>query len=473
MSSVSVADPGAFCGAELTLVNRCRAHGIACCEAEDAVVLDLRDPATIAGLGVMVRALDGQQPARALRKTQYPRIAIYSGAAIGYPYWAYYAHAFLSLGLTFVPLSADDVAAGRLHDFTALVLPGGFATWGLDRAEGIAGIDAAIRSFIMTGGVLLGSCGGAFYVSEGRPGWLGVIDATPKFTQEYLATGAALVSISVDNCDLARGLPEAIELPYYHGPVYANRPRAAAALGSFRTYIQASRLFIDNPLDPGFFQAEMQGSPAIFHATFGRGAVLAFSPHPEMGEFVRKGIILESYVRHFLPIRGHRVMDQTLRFLAKDDSASFRLIYNALRHLGLFGEEDAEGVGRWPVLTDETSALLAALSDVDAALARMDTVIDQQVAAETPAMQVLLRMEVNRRRDEWRAVMQALRAQSKDGGLDRDLVSGLTAALRDAVVSLSSCGKIAENLVLSELPVRLCAAALRLILSDRVLRAGR
>ena len=477
MSPIGIADPGAFCGTELTLLNRCRARGIACREEAGTFLLGGGDPETLAALGVTARRQAG---GAVLDLSRRARVAIYAGAAIGYPYWAYYAHALLAIGLTFVPLSAEHVAAGRLDEFDALVLPGGFATWGLDRAEGIAGVDAAIRAFIAAGGVLLGSCGGAFYVSEGRPGWLGIVDATPKFTQEYLVTGTALVSVSLDGDELARGLPEAVEMPYYHGPVFDARSRRAMTRGRFRTYIQPNRLFIDNPLDKDLFRAEMQNMPAILQASHGKGAVLVFSPHPEMGEFVRKGIILESYVRPFLPVRGHDVMDQTLRFLARDDSAGFRLIHNAFGVLGLFEAAGGEGERRVAAPSDEAGdeagALLAALATVDEALAGIDRAIDGQVATEAPAMQALLAAEFTRRRTEWDKVLPALRQAIAQGPLPADLSVGLTAALHDAATSLSrsgklaQSGKLAENLVLTEMPVRLAASALRLILCDRALK---
>ncbi len=123
---------------------------------------------------------------------------------------------------------------------------------------------------------MIGSCGGAFYASEGRPGWLGAIDATPKFTQEYLLTGAAVLGISITDRLLNKGLPEAIELPYYHGPIYSNADRTAATLGHFRNYVEESRLFIDNPLDRGLFDREIKQAPAILVAGAGKGKILAF-----------------------------------------------------------------------------------------------------------------------------------------------------------------------------------------------------
>ncbi len=463
MAALRLGDPGAFAGAPLVFLNRCRAHAIPGGESADGFVVDARTGAAAERFGLEPGNTDADA-----QLSRLPRIAIYCGNAIGYPYWGYYAHALLSLGLTYTTLAADSIVAGGLRDFDLLVMPGGFATWGLDRAEHMSGVDAAIGSFIADGGALIGSCGGAFYASEGRPGWLGAIDAMPKFTQEYLLTGAAVLSVSITDPVLRRGLPEAVEMAYYHGPVYSKSERSAPTLGYFRSFIEESRLFIDNPLDHALFERDMKDAPAILAAGTGKGKVLIFSPHPEMGEFLRKGITFESYIRHFLPIRGHNVMDETLRFFMKEDCAGFRLIYNAISYLGLFDEKDA--AAKAPASeTIDTAELLQALASVDAALASMFEHLAAQAESETTAMKTLLAAEFGRTRQEWGDVLSGLRAECEAGAIDRTLVKGLTTALRDAAISLKSAWRLAENLVLTELPVRLCAAALRLVLCDRAL----
>jgi len=333
MTNLGLADGGAFAGSTLTFLNRCRSQGLAVGESANGFIVSASAGRAAVDVGLSPFAETSMD---ATMWASAPRVAIYAGEAIGYPYWGYYAHALFSIGLGFHAVTGAEVAAGCLGSYDLLVMPGGFATWGLDRAEGISGIDAAIGQFIQDGGAYMGSCGGAFYMSNGRPGWHGAVDAMPKFTQEYLKTGAGMLGISVDDPVMGRGLPEIVEVPYYHGPIYAAGERTAEALGQFRNYVCESRLFIENPLSPIMFEDEMRDTPAIFMSDFGKGKVLTFSPHPEMGEFVRKGIALQGYVRHFLPIRGFKVMDQTLQFFMKEDCAGFRLIYNAIGRLGLF-----------------------------------------------------------------------------------------------------------------------------------------
>lgn len=389
-----------------------------------------------------------------------PRIALYCGDAVGFPYWGYYAHALLSIGLAFRPVDAAGLVAGALDDRDVLVMPGGFATWGLDRAETLAGVDAAIRRFLAGGGAYLGSCGGAFYVSSGRPGWIGAIDATPRFTQEYLSTGAAMISLSVTDPVLGHDLPEAIEMPYYHGPAYSTQERRAVTLGLFRDHICPSRLFIDNPLDARGFDAILRQTPAILASEDRR--VIAFSPHPEMGEFVRKGIALGGYIAHYLPIRGTKVMDETLRFYAKEDSPGFRLIGNAIRSFGPFPAAAATDEAGGAELEAAAAVLTATGEAVDRSMRRLAELAE----AESDEMAGLLHLEFARLASEWREVREDLSAQIRsDEPIDAAVLQSVEHALRASVTMLGAERPLTlpERLVLTELPVRIAAAGLRLM----------
>jgi len=465
MTIFKLADRGAFTGIPLTFLNRCRAYQFPAADGAEGFVVDGQLAEAAARLGLTGEAAEGLPETSAP-----PRIAIYAGEAVGYPYWAYYAHSLLSLGLTFSPIDGRQIVAGALSDYDLLVMPGGFATWGLDRAENLAGIDAAIHAFISAGGAFMGSCGGGFYASDGRPGWLRAIDATPNYTQEYLSTGAAVLGISVSDPVLGRGLPEAIELPYYHGPVYSNSVRAAVSLGHFRNFISESRLFIDNPLAPSLFDREMKNTPAVLSANLGRGKVIIFSPHPEMGEFLRKGIVLEAYVRRFLPIRGFKVMDETLRFFMKEDCAGFRLIYNALVYLGLFERRGDGAISEMKKVSPHE--LLQLLNELDAAMIASFVRLEALACSETEAMHHLLSAEFERLKQEWQDVLAGIRTECAAGLVDIRLVDGLVGVLQASLPSLEAPSKPTETLVLTEMPIRLCAAGLRIMRCDNALETS-
>jgi hypothetical protein len=283
-------------------------------------------------IGVATLAFAGAVPKSAVRLSA-PRVALFTGEATGYPYYAYYSLCLLRLGLPYVPVDGKAIADGALDHADVFIIPGGFATWGLDAAEDVSGADAAMRRFLERGGSAIGSCGGAFYLSAGRPGWMGTANAKPRFTHEYLKSGVGLVNVSLAPGRLSLGLPPTLEIPYYHGPLYDELGAGIEVAGTFRDLVMAGRIGIDNPLDEDKFARTMAGRPAILKAAGARGRAVLFSPHPEMGDLVRKYTALDGYARPYLPIRGLPVLRDTMRHYRTTDSPSFRLVLNAIHDL--------------------------------------------------------------------------------------------------------------------------------------------
>ena len=265
----------------------------------------------------------------------HPRIALFAGAASSYPFFAYYAMALARLGFDFELVDGAAIAGGVLDRFDLLVLPTEFSVWGLDAAEGVQGADAAVRHFLAEHGAAIGSGGGAFYLSTGRPGWSNTALARPVYTHEYLRTGVGLVSVQLGADSLGFGCPPTVEMPYYHGPVFAELDRAVFSAGIFDRLVMPGHLFVANPLDEGFFRREMAGHTAIIRAETRRGRAVLFSANPEMGDLVRKYIALDGYVARYLPIRGEAAMADTLRHYRPLDPLSWRLILNAIHSLML------------------------------------------------------------------------------------------------------------------------------------------
>ncbi len=429
------------------------------------------------GLAVAAQSFGLQSSVQEIRSKvaplQTPRIILFCGASIGYPYYAYYAHSLLSLGLSYSHAVATDITAGILNDADVLIIPGGFANWGLDRAENHDGVDHAIEQFLQKGGALIGSCGGAFYASQGRPGWLGLIDAKPIFTHEYLQTGAAVVNVQLTNTELRGDLPETLELTYYHGPVYDDRNRLSKTLARYAQYVLPSRLLIDNPLERARYETLMQGKPAILEGHATQGRIIVFSPHPEMGDFVRKGIALDGYIRHYLPLRGFKTMDETLRFYAQEDCLGFRLILNALLRLGVFNNPPRPTVG-----DDQASAQLvrddlsSTLTSIRATRQRKSEHLLARLATDEPETVSLIQHELKRQQEQWLAVGKRINAYLTTEGADLHIFKELTFALRDAAAFLESAPdrSVADGVVSLELPIRLTAACVRLLYCDEILK---
>jgi hypothetical protein len=260
-------------------------------------------------------------------------VALLAGEASAFPYFAFQGLALARLGVTWRSVDGAAIAASALDHANLLVLPGGFANWSLDVAERVTGADARVRAFLDAGRPALGTCGGASYLSAGRPGWMGAVAACPHYTHEYLQAGVAVVSLRLEASSLGLGCPPTLEVPYYHGPAYDVVGDGVEVAARFHGFSFASRLGIDNPLDPALFDREFAGRAAVLKASGPRGRVVVISPHPEMGDLVRKYMSLDGYVRKYLPIRGRPVMEASLGAYRPLESPSFRLVLNAVHDL--------------------------------------------------------------------------------------------------------------------------------------------
>src|SRR5262249_51251708 len=150
-------------------------------------------------------------------------------------------------------------------------------------------------------------CGGAFYLSAGRPHWTGSAAAKPRWTHEYLSTGVGLVSVALRDGPLALGCAPTLEIPYYHGPVWDAVGAGITVAGTFSDLLFTGGLFSAHPLAPALFERSMRGQAATLSCAGERGRAVLFSPHPEMGDLVRKYLVLDAYARRYLPIRGEAV----------------------------------------------------------------------------------------------------------------------------------------------------------------------
>ena len=258
------------------------------------------------------------------------KIVMLAGEASAYPYYGYYALALNRLGYSYRAVSGGDIAAGALDDANILILPGGFSNWSLDAKEQTSGADMAVRRFFQRGGAAVVSCGGAYYLAKGRSTWLGVADARPRITQDYLRTGVGMVTCRLNEGYQRLGLPPTLELPYFHGPVFDEIGQDCEPLATFRELNATGRLFIDNPLTPETFETHMAGRIAVLETSGARGRAILFSPHPEMGDLLAKYIAFEGYIAKYQPIRGDLVMRETLDAYRPEESRSFLMILNAI-----------------------------------------------------------------------------------------------------------------------------------------------
>ena len=341
--------------------------------------VDAGNTGRLEGFGIVATPWREPMPDDAIALA-HPRIALFAGAASSYPFFAFYAMALARLGFDFELVHGPAIAGGVLDRFDLLVLPSEFSVWGLDAAEGVQGADAAVRDFLGGHGAAIGSGGGAFYLSTGRPGWSNTALARPVYTHEYLRTGVGVVSLLLGADSIGFGCPPTVEMPYYHGPVFNELDRAVSSAGSFDRLVMPGHLFVANPLDDGFFHREMAGHTAIIRAETRRGRAVLFSANPEMGDLVRKYIALDGYVARYLAIRGEAAMADTLRHYRPLDPPSWRLILNAIHSLMLrFAPPSAAPAA--PVSTQPPEPKVRLIASLDTALRRLKTPEEQPMAS--------------------------------------------------------------------------------------------
>ncbi len=204
---------------------------------------------------------------------------------------------------------AEDVAAGRLDELDALVVPGGgaIAMAGLLAPLGRTGGEQ-VRTWVERGGTYVSSCAGSVLplalhaeadvllptarclrmveIPMANPG-----DAT---LGGLASPGVGRIEVRLDRAHpFARDLPERVDLIHYNGPLFdvsapppAVRPFAWPTTA--REAFTPGEFFLpsDTPVateDTTFARCVARGSATGLEATVGDGRAILFGSHPEFG----------------------------------------------------------------------------------------------------------------------------------------------------------------------------------------------
>ncbi len=184
-------------------------------------------------------------------------------------------------------VKAKDIRDGKLSDFAVLIHPGGS---GSKQAEGLeeAGL-GRVREFVERGGGLIGICAGVYLASSEYSWSLHILDAK-VVDRAHWARGHGNVRIRLTEegkrileCD-----QDLQTILYYQGPLLA--PADDPDVPDYQTLATYETEIAENGAPEGV----MKGTTAIAAATFGKGRVVCFSPHPEktagLGRFVRLAV---------------------------------------------------------------------------------------------------------------------------------------------------------------------------------------
>lgn len=170
----------------------------------------------------------------------------------------------------------DDIRAGSLKNFDALLVPGGSAT----KEAFSMGPDAReeVRRFVHDGGIYMGVCAGAYLSSQTKDVFLGLLPLKTLDSKHWHRVSAGVplnIELTPMGMDVFQVNRPNIKIVYENGPIFGppqQKPDdSLVPLGFFR----------DEVVAPGGERGVMLGAPAMVLSRYGRGIVLAISPHPE------------------------------------------------------------------------------------------------------------------------------------------------------------------------------------------------
>jgi predicted deacylase len=181
-------------------------------------------------------------------------------------------------------IGPTDIRSGVLDQFEVVIFPGGSGS----KEAAAIGQDgcAAVREFVESGGGYVGICAGA-YLATAKYTWsLALVNAN-TFTGNreipgigvksmwFRGSGTVKMELTEEGREILGDLPGLVELRYANGPILSPADKEDlpeyVPLAFFRTEI--------SKYEPQ--EGTMINTPAIVASEFGKGRVIAISPHPE------------------------------------------------------------------------------------------------------------------------------------------------------------------------------------------------
>jgi hypothetical protein len=178
--------------------------------------------------------------------------------------------------ITYSNVDGNAIRSGALQHFDVLLVPGGSA----QKEANSMGTEAReeVRRFVKEGGIYMGVCAGAYLASQAKDTDIGLLPLKTLDSEHwYRVDDATRVDLELTPIGMeAFGIKKSnIVIKYENGPIFkapdGGPNDRLMPLGFFRSEVVA---------DDGMPGA-MLGAPAIVLAKYGRGTVMAISPHFE------------------------------------------------------------------------------------------------------------------------------------------------------------------------------------------------
>jgi Biotin-protein ligase, N terminal len=193
----------------------------------------------------------------------------------------------------------QDIEAGALDGFDAFVMPGGgyLGMAGQLAPLGAAGC-RAIREYVESGGMYIGSCAGAYDAAtvSGRfqAAWpaqaeLRLLDDKvwndAEDDDDLRSPGIGELVCETANVDhpVMAGLPRRFPITHYNGPLFDGPHALARVVGVGASFTAAEEFFGATATERLIDQAIAVGAANIAAGRRGRGRVVLFGSHPEFG----------------------------------------------------------------------------------------------------------------------------------------------------------------------------------------------
>lgn len=178
--------------------------------------------------------------------------------------------------ITFDSVDGNDIYNGALTKYEVLIVPGGSAmkdafSMGTEARE-------EVKRFVRNGGIYMGVCAGAYLSSTEREKYLGLLPIKTRDQEHWFRTAdGTMVDVELTpQGQEVFGTPNRnLQILYENGPIFGlpeeKTEQTLTPLGYFRSEVVAK----------GGEKGVMLGAPAAILSRYGKGIVLAVSPHPE------------------------------------------------------------------------------------------------------------------------------------------------------------------------------------------------
>jgi len=143
-----------------------------------------------------------------------------------------------------------------------------------------------VREFVRQGGGYVGICAGAYLATCDYPWSLHILNARVVDKEHWdRGNGKVEITLSQRGRELLGAQHEVVSIEYAQGPLLAPANHKGLpdydTLATFRTQVAKN----------GAPRNVMPGSTAVAAASFGKGRVLCFSPHPEETDGLHKLLV--------------------------------------------------------------------------------------------------------------------------------------------------------------------------------------